>query len=36
MDGIEWIDNALDGSHPGPLTHAKLTDKIFNILNESK
>lgn len=36
MDGIEWIDNALDGSHPGPATHAKLTDKIFNILNESK
>lgn len=34
MDGIEWVDDALDNSHPGPVTNTKLAEKIFKILNE--
>jgi hypothetical protein len=34
MDGIEWVDYALDNSHPGPTTNTKLAEKIFKILNE--
>jgi hypothetical protein len=34
MDGIDWLDFAEDGSHPGILTNTNLADKIFNIVNE--
>lgn len=36
MDGIDYLDLAEDGSHPGILSNTKLADKIFNIINEQK
>ena len=36
MDGIEWLDNALDNAHPGIKTNTNTANKIFDILNGTK
>lgn len=33
-DGIPWIDKALDNSHPGIKSHAKIAETIIKVLNE--